>query len=230
MSNTTYIYNIASPAAILASHVQGQLSAIDSVQVVEAPNRVPLPWLLAFSPKDFRPVEARYRIGPSEWASRKAVGAVASVNDALNSFLSRSSEIVELVSDKEIAQGFVQLMLDGLSSLPLPYIALDSFEVVDLNDADVPSRAVLLACGAADGSKEHRLSLSGFTFGIDPYPSDAIYSKSSADLPDEVRRENAVALDPLFLPNQQRIRRKMEAPGVLPSRLKHFLRRFGPGH
>ena len=107
MSNTTYIYNIASPAAILASHVQGQLSAIDSVQVVEAPNRVPLPWLLAFSPKDFRPVEARYRIGPSEWASRKAVGAVVSVNDALNSFLSRSSEIVELVSDKEIAQGFV---------------------------------------------------------------------------------------------------------------------------
>jgi hypothetical protein len=212
MSNNTYAYNIQSPVAIVGSHVQGHPQAIDSIRIVEAPHRVPLPWLLSFRASDLRPVEVHYRTGPTAWASRKALAPVVSVNDALHTFLSRAREIVELVGDEATAKGFIQLFTDGLSSLMWPYIALDAFEVVDLNDPAEPSRAMLIACGASVQAKKQRLSLSGYTPGVKPYASDAIYTQPPSALPDKVKLENAVALDPLFLPLAQRVRETTGVP------------------
>jgi hypothetical protein len=217
MSNATYLYNIARPAVIIAGRLQGASESVEGTVVVEAPNRVPLPWLFAFLPAHLRPVEVTYQTGPSDWSSRRAILPVASVNDVVHAFMARRPAMTDLVKDDHLADGFIRLMIDGLSALPLPYIGLDPFEVADLNDHEEPSRSVERALGTDAESAAARLALSGFVPGVVPYSADSLFHASPDDLSDAARTQNAVALDPGFLPREQWTTRSFGPPPSGPS-------------
>jgi len=202
MSNTTYLYNVAAPVVVVAGRVQGTTESVEGMAVAEAPHRVPLPWLLAFLPAHLRRVNVTYQTGPAQWSSRRAIVPVSSVNDALHTFLAHRSALTALVKDDQLVDGFARLMVDGLTSLPLPYLALDPFEVADLNDPEMPSRSVERALGSDTASAAARLALSGFVPGVRPYAAAVLY-QSPSELKDSARAQNAVALDPGFLPSSQ---------------------------
>jgi hypothetical protein len=212
MSNTAYLYNLASPAVVINGAAQGTRQSVKGMVVAETPNCVPLPWLLAFTPADIRPVDALYRTGPVQWSTRRVLVPVASVASALDTFLRRRAELTRLIGDGRIAEGFIRLTCDGLAALPLPYVALDPLEVVDLNDTEEPSRSVQRALGAAAAAARFRVTLSGFVPGVVPYAADTLYAMSPDKLTNKARLQNAVAVDPSFLPSSQWRASDLEPP------------------
>ena len=82
-------------------------------------------------------------------------------------------------------------------------MALDPLEVVDLNDTEEPSRSVQRALWADAAAARFRVTLSGFVPGVIPYAAEALYATSPDNLTSKARLQNAVAVDPGFLPSSR---------------------------
>jgi hypothetical protein len=203
MSNNACLYNLAAPEAVVGGFVQLRREPVRGALVAEVPDRLPLPWLFAFTADDLRLVDARYQAGPAAWDRRPLWVAVASVASALDHFLRQREALIRLVGDRRIAQAYLELACDGFSALPLPYVALDPLEVVDLQDAQAPSPVLPRALGPGPAAAAQRLRLSGFRRGVTPYAAQALYGSPPEALTHRWRLENAVAMDPGFLPRSQ---------------------------
>jgi hypothetical protein len=203
MSNNFYVYNVDSPAAVIGGDVQESLESVRAVQIVEAPYRIPLSWLFAIDIQHLCLIKVKYLDASSQHLSIFHVLApVLSVEEAISIFLSRHDLFLQTLNDLEIAEGYFQYMLHELRSLDLPYLAMDPHEIIESEDEKKPSDELSDALKQSD--LELQMSLCGFTKGVLPYSVSDLYKKRPEELPDSVRMENAVSVDPNFIPLEYR--------------------------
>ena len=197
MSNRSLLIN--SPQCTSDPRELERARAVDGVsylEIAEAANRVPLPWLLCFGREDLRPVNTRFRTGPSEYLELQLSIPVSTVSAAQARLQASLPLLEEIAGDALIAHAYWQAALTGLAQLPFAYLTIDPLEVLAMNDLTAQARDFVHCFDEAH--EDRRLLLkrfANFEDGFLPYSLEDLYHKAPEELEHEARAGNAAALD-----------------------------------
>ena len=196
MSNRSYLLNsplcTSDPRELERSRTADGLSY---VELAEAANRIPLPWLLCFGKEDLRPVKARFSTGPTETIELALSIPVTHVNLARERLQASLPIFSEIAGDPAIAEAYWSAAIAALVNLPFDYLSIDPLEVLAQNDVHAEAHAFAQCFGARPEALPFLKSLAFFEDGFVPYSRHDLYNKDPSELDHCARAANAAALD-----------------------------------
>lgn len=196
MSNRSYLLNSpvcsSDPRELERSRIADGLSY---VELAEAAHRIPLPWLLCFGTEDLRPVDAKFRTGPTDYIELALSIPVTTVSLARERLQASLPSLTEIAGDPAIAEAYWSAAMAGLAKLPFDYLTIDPLEVLAQNDAGTEADAFARCFGARPEALPYLKTLAFFEDGFLPYSHHDLYNKDPSELDHSARAGNAAALD-----------------------------------
>lgn len=199
MANRTQLYNSAllssDPRELDASFEQ---SGSKYIECSEAKYRIPIPWLCCFRPEDMRTVSVPYGDDEEEEEGSEEDAIEISqpcttVAQAIVNLEACLPLFVQIAGDERIGRAYWQHAMDGLRSLPLPYLSISAEEVALMGDRHIEyceciRRAVSGKADAVDDLKD----LSAYDDRVAPYSLEEFDSIEGQR--DKARNSNSIAL------------------------------------
>lgn len=184
------------------------------VEIGEAANRIPVPWLACFRTHDLRFVELKRATGPSQYELLSLSLPCTSVAAARENLSASLPLYVAIVGDARIAEAYWKYALAGLAELPLPYLTMDPVEVLELND---PSDEATVLATCLSGTPEAIPLVKRLAFiddGYAPYTFDEFFDGPPEALNHVARVGNSAALDPGYSDPAHRLWYRPESPAA----------------
>jgi hypothetical protein len=182
------------------------------VEIGQAANRIPVPWLGCFRTPDLRPVELKLATGPSQYEELSLSLPCTSVAAARENLSASLPLYVTIVGDARIAEAYWKYALAGLADLPFPYLTMNPVEVLQLND---PSDEATVLANCLSGTPEAIPLIRRLAFiddGYAPYTFDEFFRGPPEALNHEARIGNSAALDPGYPGPEHRLWYRPELP------------------
>lgn len=195
MSNDANLYNtsfLTSDPYLLSE--KSQQPGNDYLIIANAAYKIPVPWLLCFRPEDMQLVKIPMDEDDEDQGFIEARMPCTTVERALQK-MEQSLPVFEAITgETKMAAMFWQMAVSCLKSLPLPYLALNAFEVMFMDEPEPYEEAILAALGDDEAAIENMKELSCYDDSVKPFPPDVLYGASTMDR-DDARLQNCVALD-----------------------------------
>jgi hypothetical protein len=175
------------------------------VEIGEAANRIPVPWLCCFRTLDLRRVELKRAIGPGRYEIMSLSLPCTSVASARENLSASLPLYVAIAGDTHIGEEYWKFALAGLADLPFEYLTMNPVEVLQLNE---PSDEAAALATSLNGTAEAIASMKQLAFiedGYAPYSFDDFFRGPREALVDDVRINNSAALDPGYHGDEYRI-------------------------
>lgn len=206
MSNRAYLINAAllsgDPAELKASLAS---DGPEYVEVAEAANRIPVPWLCCFREADLQPVSVELTDFEGNKTPFRFSAPRTEVSTAISNLEAALPIFEALAGSAEVGRAYWQAALDGLRELPLPYLTLDPIDVLLMNDPDDEADAFSKCLSGKLDSIPDLKRMSFFEDGSEPYSLSDYLSKSPEELEDQARSGNSAALDAMFTAPEYRL-------------------------
>ena len=184
------------------------------VEIGQAANRIPVPWLGCFRTPDLRPVELKRATGPSRYEVLSLSLPCTSVVAARENLSASLPMYVAIIGDAHIAEAYWKYALAGLADLPLPYLTMNLVEVLQFGD---PSDGATVLANCLSGTPEaiplvkHLASIED---GYAPYTFKEFFAGPPEALDHQARIGNSAALDPGYPGPEYRLWFRPELPGA----------------
>lgn len=198
MANRTQLYNstlLSSDPRELAANVESEGGEV--IECAEASYTIPIPWLCCFRPEDMRKVEASFGDEEDEEAEDDEVIEIeqpcTTVAQAIVNLEASLPLFVRIAGDERVGLAYWQQAIDGLKSLPLPYLSINAEEVALMgDDHEEYSESIRRALAGDVSAIADLVDLSAYDEKVAPYTLEEFDSITGER--DETRNANAIAL------------------------------------
>jgi len=195
MSNRASLFNTPLPTSDPGELESARLSGRHSyVEIAEAANRIPIPWLACFQAADLRQVTYRRQVGRTEFETvqlRLPYTTVAAAKQNLESSLPLYEEIFGAQVD---VRSYWLRAVRGLDELPFEFLTMNPVEV--LSELSSDAQALAASLGAMPARVQYVKQLANVQDGFAPYAADEYFDGSAQVLDHDARINNSAALDP----------------------------------
>jgi len=155
--------------------------------------RIPVPWLCCFRPDDLKPVVIETEEDENNPSGSSVQYMPSTTVARAIHHLEQSLPLFEMIAgDSTIAHAYWSRALAFLRSLPLPFLALDPGEILDMTDREEGLATLTRALAGSSDAIAALKEFSGYEEGALPYPIDIFENVAGGD---QRRTDNAIALD-----------------------------------
>ncbi|MCC8996066.1 MAG: hypothetical protein LM517_03195 [Nitrosomonas sp.] len=187
------------------------------VEIGQAANRIPVPWLCCFRTADLHPVEVEHKTGPSSFDVLRLSLPCTTVSAARERLSDSLPLYIAIVGNTVIAEDYWRYAMEGLADLPFQYLTIDPVEVLFLND---PNEEATALANCLRGTSDTIALIKRLAF-IDgdypPYTFQEFFNGPAEALDDDARNNNSAALDPGYSAPEYRTVYGPEASALPPA-------------
>lgn len=201
MANRSYIWNTATPDANPWNHLDGLNQGIEFVEIADASNRIPVPWLCCFRGAELDKVSIPLEPHDNGFEPEPLIFELPwiEVSTAQKNLQGSLHIFQELTGDLLLGEGYWDYACRGLVDFPLPYLVLNPIDVFFMNDPLEEAEKFARCLREPSGSMELIKHLSFFNEYFPAFPAHDFYTLPFSELNHQARLESSRALDAAYL-------------------------------
>jgi hypothetical protein len=218
MSNRASLINTPLPTSDPGELQRARLARLHSyVEIAEAANRIPIPWLACFQAADLKHVTYQRQVGRTEFETvqlRLPYTTVAAARRNIESSLPLYEAIFGTNAD---VRSYWLRAVEGLGELPFEFLTMNPVEVLALNDLASEVEALASSLSAMPERVEYVKQLANVQDGFLPYTAAEYFDGPPEALDHGARVNNSAALDPGYSAPESRLWFRPEEQAPAPS-------------
>lgn len=192
MANRAYLLN--TPFLVADPYAFRNAAEHDYLTIDGPGYRLPIPWLCFFRQQDLKAVVVQSEDDDGNACDLTVRVPSVAVSEAIRNLEQARPLFEQLTGESHLAQLYWDEAMAFLRALPLPWLTLESLEVVGMYELQSSEEDLFNALAGTVDALPYLKDFSDFIEGTLPFPPDVLVNVPGP-YPDDVRIDNAVALD-----------------------------------